>query len=109
MEVETSSPICTALPNTSLSRAYLNRQTLMQTISSHVDTRTLRPPSHFSINEHQPQSAATYSRWFLARGFFYPEDGGDKLLRNVGSHKIYTARVCSHLFTLVPRSRIFLP
>jgi hypothetical protein len=30
-------------------------------------------------------------RWFLARGFFYPEDGGDKFLRNVGSHKIYTA------------------
>jgi hypothetical protein len=23
--------------------------------------------------------------------FFYPEDGGDTLLRNVGSHKIYTA------------------
>jgi hypothetical protein len=30
-------------------------------------------------------------RWFLARGFFYPEDGGDTFLRNVGSHKIYTA------------------
>jgi hypothetical protein len=37
------------------------------------------------------QSAANYSRWFLARGFFYPEDGGDTILRNVGSHKIYTA------------------
>jgi hypothetical protein len=24
-------------------------------------------------------------------GFFYPEDGGDTFLRNVGSHKIYTA------------------
>jgi hypothetical protein len=23
--------------------------------------------------------------------FFYPEDGGDIFLRNVGSHKIYTA------------------
>jgi hypothetical protein len=23
------------------------------------------------------QTAATCSRWFLARGFFYPEDGGD--------------------------------
>jgi hypothetical protein len=23
------------------------------------------------------QSAATCSRWFPARGFFYPEDGGD--------------------------------
>jgi hypothetical protein len=23
------------------------------------------------------QSAATCSRWFLDRGFFYPEDGGD--------------------------------
>jgi hypothetical protein len=25
--------------------------------------------------------AATCSRWFLARGFFYPEDGGDTFLR----------------------------
>jgi hypothetical protein len=31
------------------------------------------------------------SRWFLACGFFYPEDAGDTFLRNVGSHKIYTA------------------
>jgi hypothetical protein len=30
------------------------------------------------------QSAATCSRWFPARGFFYPEDGGDMFLRNVG-------------------------
>jgi hypothetical protein len=37
------------------------------------------------------QSAATCSRWFLARGFFYPEDGGDTFLRDVGSHKIYMA------------------
>jgi hypothetical protein len=29
---------------------------------------------------------------FLERGFFYPEDGGDKLLRNVGSHKNYTSQ-----------------
>jgi hypothetical protein len=37
------------------------------------------------------QTAATCSRWFLARGFFYPEDGGDTFLRNVGSiRKIYT-------------------
>jgi hypothetical protein len=30
------------------------------------------------------QSAATYSRWFNALGFFYPEDGGDTFLLNVG-------------------------
>jgi hypothetical protein len=24
------------------------------------------------------------SRWFLALGLFYPEDGGDTFLRNVG-------------------------
>jgi hypothetical protein len=35
--------------------------------------------------------AATCWRWFLARGFFYPEDRGDTFLQNVGSHKIYTA------------------
>jgi hypothetical protein len=38
------------------------------------------------------QSVATCSRWFLAREFFYPVDGGDKFLRNVSSHKIYTAQ-----------------
>jgi hypothetical protein len=37
------------------------------------------------------QSAATSSRWFLARGFLYPEDGGGTFLQNVGSHKIYKA------------------
>jgi hypothetical protein len=31
------------------------------------------------------------SLWFLDRGFYYPEDGDDTFLRNVGSHKIYTA------------------
>jgi hypothetical protein len=36
-------------------------------------------------------AAATCSSLFLARGFFYPEAGGDTLFRNVGSHKIYTA------------------
>jgi hypothetical protein len=37
------------------------------------------------------QYAATCSSWFLVPGFFYPEDGGDTFLRNVGSYKIYTA------------------
>jgi hypothetical protein len=36
------------------------------------------------------EKAATCSSWFLARGFFCPEDGGDTVLRNVGSHKIHT-------------------
>jgi hypothetical protein len=43
------------------------------------------------VKKSSSESAATCSRWFLARGFFYPEDGGDTFLRNVGSHKIYTA------------------
>jgi hypothetical protein len=30
-------------------------------------------------------------RKFLVPEFFYPEDGRETLLRNVGSHKIYTA------------------
>jgi hypothetical protein len=34
--------------------------------------------------------AATCSRWFLTRGFFYHEDGGDTFLRNISSHKYYT-------------------
>jgi hypothetical protein len=36
-------------------------------------------------------SGATCSRWFLARRFFYPEDGGDTILRNVGSYRSYMA------------------
>jgi hypothetical protein len=36
-------------------------------------------------------AAANCWRWFLARGFFYPKDGGDTFLRNISSHKIYTA------------------
>jgi hypothetical protein len=39
----------------------------------------------------QVQTAATCSRWFLSRGFFYPEDEGDAFFRNVGLHKTYTA------------------
>jgi hypothetical protein len=35
-------------------------------------------------------AATICSRWFLTRGFFYPEDEGDMFLRNIGSHKIYT-------------------
>jgi hypothetical protein len=38
---------------------------------------------------HKLVAQATCSRWFLARGFFYPEDGGDTFLRNVCSHKNY--------------------
>jgi hypothetical protein len=37
------------------------------------------------------EPAATCWCWFLARGFFYPEDGGYTFLRNLGLHKIYTA------------------
>jgi hypothetical protein len=36
-------------------------------------------------------AAAFFSNWFLVRGFFYPEDGGNTFLRNVCSLKIYTA------------------
>jgi hypothetical protein len=38
-------------------------------------------------------SAATCLRLFLAGGFFYPEDGGDTFLRNIGSHKIHTRHI----------------
>jgi hypothetical protein len=37
------------------------------------------------------QSEAICSKWFLALGFFYIENGGDMLLRNFSSHKISTA------------------
>jgi hypothetical protein len=43
------------------------------------------------IQERGEVAAATCSRWFLVRGYFYPEDGGDTFLRIVGLHNIYTA------------------
>jgi hypothetical protein len=43
-----------------------------------------------SANE-EAEREATCSCWFPASGIFYPEDGGVTFLRNVGSHKIYTA------------------
>jgi hypothetical protein len=58
-------------------------------------------------------SAATCSRWFFARAFFYPEDGGDTILRNVISiDHIYTAphprrRHSYYYFLLL--SLLFLP
>jgi hypothetical protein len=40
----------------------------------------------------EPACSPAWARWFFARGFFYPEDGGDTILRNVGSiDYIYTA------------------
>jgi hypothetical protein len=52
---------------------------------------TLRVEKTRKRNQQRLQIAATCSRWFLARGFFYLEDGSDTFLRKVGSHKIYTA------------------
>jgi hypothetical protein len=39
----------------------------------------------------QQKAVDTCSRWFLARGYLYPEDGSDAFFRNVGLHNIYTA------------------
>jgi hypothetical protein len=46
-------------------------------------------------------AAATCSRWFLARGFFYPEDGGDTFLRNVGSQKSTQRRVPEDILNII--------
>jgi hypothetical protein len=43
------------------------------------------------LEESEPAWAGGSSRWFTARGFFYPEVEGDTFLRNVGWRKIYTA------------------
>jgi hypothetical protein len=37
-------------------------------------------PAGLGIFRLVTQSAATCSRWFLVRGFLYPEDGGDTFL-----------------------------
>jgi hypothetical protein len=49
---------------------------------------------NFSRKQHHQVhtvAVATCSRWFLARGFFWLEDGGDSFIRNVRLHNIYTA------------------
>jgi hypothetical protein len=43
------------------------------------------------MNQREQFAAALCSRWFLAHGLFYPEDGGDIFLKNVGAPKIYAA------------------
>jgi hypothetical protein len=59
--------------------------------------RNVSPPSSGQKNPRArnqlEQVAADCSHWFIARGFFCPEDGGDTFLRNVGSHKIYTRHI----------------
>jgi hypothetical protein len=41
-------------------------------------------PCRSCVNRHfGGMSAASCSSWFLARGFFYPEDRGDTFLRKV--------------------------
>jgi hypothetical protein len=47
--------------------------------------------SHHMLQDWDNLPWAACSRWLLSRGFFYPEYGGNTFLRNVGSHKIYTA------------------
>jgi hypothetical protein len=50
-------------------------------------------------------SAATWSRWFLARKFFYPEDGGDTFLRNVGTSQ----NTAFFIVTVVKTSNLTIP
>jgi hypothetical protein len=40
-----------------------------------------------SAREESALAAATCWRWFLVCKFFYPENGGDTIFGNVGSHK----------------------
>jgi thermostable 8-oxoguanine DNA glycosylase len=57
-----------------------------------ISLRSKYSPQHPVLKHHQSaDSADTCSRWFLARGLFYPEDGHDKFLRNVGLHDLQDA------------------
>jgi hypothetical protein len=51
-------------------------------------------------------SAATCSRWFLARGFLYPEDGGDTFLRNVSLHGATSQKTAFFIVTAVNTSNL---
>jgi hypothetical protein len=44
-----------------------------------------------SIFRVEKSAAATCSYWFLAQGFFYPDDGCNTFLRNIRLHKTYMA------------------
>jgi hypothetical protein len=51
------------------------------------------------------------SSWFLARGFLYPEDGGDTFLRNVGLQDIHGAtsqKMTFFIITAVKTSNLTL-
>jgi hypothetical protein len=81
-------------------RSCVNRR-LGETYRLHMQGRKIR------------KRATNVSRWLQsACGFFYPEDGGYTFLRNVGSHKIYTApnprKRHSSQFFLFPIYRIVL-
>jgi hypothetical protein len=45
----------------------------------------MRSAKDFKSNGKIGQSEATCSRWFPARGFFYPEDGGDTFSETSGN------------------------
>jgi hypothetical protein len=58
-----------------------------------TDVSEHRITSIFRVEEsasEEPERASSCS-WFLARRFFYPEDGGNTFLRIVDSHKNYMA------------------
>jgi hypothetical protein len=50
------------------------------------------PTTKFGAEKlHVDKWLATCLQWFLARRFFYPEDGGDMFLRNVSSQDLHGA------------------
>jgi hypothetical protein len=59
-----------------------NRSAALENLEAEVDIN--RAWETIGENIRWLQTAATCSRWFTARGFVYPEDGGDTFLRNVG-------------------------
>jgi hypothetical protein len=76
------------LPALELKDTQTERQRVIQ---EKLEGGIVRDTAFYEVDRFPCRPAATCSRWFLARRFFYPEDGGDTFLRNVGSHKIYTA------------------
>jgi hypothetical protein len=66
-----------------------------------------------SDEKQRVQRGTKVSRWLQsARGFFYPEDGGDAVLRNVGLHKIYMAtsqKTAFFIVTAVKTSTLTFP
>jgi hypothetical protein len=64
---------------------------------------TSSPENPQAMNQRE-QVAAGCSVWFLACGVFYPENGDDTFLRNVGLYNIYTSQKTAFFIVIAAKT-----